>query len=245
MLIRITVQADNSLVLPLSYSLYLQAFLYHFINEERYARFLHDTGYSCRERVFKLFCYSNFVENPIWINGAGRRISYPSTVSFYVSAVEDQFFQYCAQSMLEGDSRYQIGGQSVQVTQIEAIRQEIGTRERIRALSPITVYSTLTTGDGRKHTLYYAPHEKEFGRLIQQNLVHKYQAYYGREPEDDSFSIEPERGIKERKSLYKQFVIRGYVGQFRIQGSPELMKMAFAAGLGGKNGQGFGFILQA
>ena len=245
MLIRIVVQAEAPLIVPYSYSLYLQAFLYHFINEERYAQFLHDTGYSFYKRVYKLFCFSNFIEAPRRIDQTKRILTFPETASFYVSSVEDRFFQFCAESMLEGKGPYQIGRQTVQVTQIESLRQVIGDRERVRALSPITVYSTMTAGDGRKRTVYYAPQDAEFGRLVRQNLIHKYQAYYGDVPGDDRFSIVPLSGVKERRSLYKNFVIRGFLGQFLIEGSRELMEMAFAAGLGGKNGQGFGMILQA
>ncbi|RLI91606.1 MAG: hypothetical protein DRO89_03615 [Candidatus Altiarchaeales archaeon] len=37
-------------------------------------------------------------------------------------------------------------------------------------LSPLTVYSTLTTGDGKKKTYYYSHYEPDFEELIDRNL---------------------------------------------------------------------------
>ncbi len=47
----------------------------------------------------------------------------------------------------------------------------------VKTLSPITVYSTLETPDGRKKTYYYNPFKADFKELIIKNLQRK--ARYG------------------------------------------------------------------
>ena len=108
-------------------------------------------------------------------------------------------------------------------------------------LSPVTIYSTLQSPTGKK-TYYYNPREKEFSILIRDNLLKKYQAYYKRSPDNDEFSIEPLRVSKKDEKIvsYKGFIIKGWMGLYRLNGSPELLKLAYDAGIGGKNSQGFG-----
>jgi len=40
--------------------------------------------------------------------------------------------------------------------------------------------------------------------------------------------------------IYKGFIIKGWMGKFRLRGNPELIKFSYEAGLGAKNSQGFG-----
>lgn len=49
----------------------------------------------------------------------------------------------------------------------------------IRMLSPVTIYSTLFSANGKKKTYYYSPFEKEFSQLIRANILKKYEALYG------------------------------------------------------------------
>ncbi|MFY9273013.1 MAG: CRISPR-associated endoribonuclease Cas6, partial [Thermacetogeniaceae bacterium] len=41
---------------------------------------------------------------------------------------------------------------------------------------------------------------------------------------------------------YRDFVIKGWLGIYEIEGDPRLLKLAYSAGLGAKNSQGFGMI---
>jgi hypothetical protein len=55
-----------------------------------------------------------------------------------------------------GPARFAMGSVEVE------LQQPYRSPVLIRALSPITVYSTLQTADGRKKTYYYAPQEPEW-----------------------------------------------------------------------------------
>lgn len=63
-------------------------------------------------------------------------------------------------------------------------------------------------------------------------------------PENDEFNISPIGRFNERIVKYKDFIIKGYTGKFELKGSKELMEIAFCTGLGSKNSQGFGNIIQ-
>ena len=112
---------------------------------------------------------------------------------------------------------------------------------KIRMLSPITIYSTLSKANGGKKTYYYSPFENEFSQLISENAKKKFKAFYGKEPngEIQLISLNVNKS-NERIIFYKGTVIKGWMGIYEVSGDPELIKLTYDAGLGGKNSQGFG-----
>lgn len=116
----------------------------------------------------------------------------------------------------------------------------------VKTLSPVTIHSTFETADGRKKTYYYEPREHDFTDMIRQNLLRKYIAWYGKEPDDTSFKIEEDKGRRTKcvSIYYHGFVIKGWAGDFRIHGSKELIRMALLSGIGARNSIGLGCILQ-
>ncbi len=65
---------------------------------------------------------------------------------------------------------------SVQVEAVPEYKEKI----YVKTLSPITVYSTLNTSDGRKKTYYYSPFEREFEELVIKNLQTKLRIWQGK-----------------------------------------------------------------
>lgn len=96
----------------------------------------------------------------------------------------------------------------------------------IKMLSPVTIYSTLLTLDGKKKTYYYNPKESEFSDLIAKNVYKKYIAFYQIEPQDPNFKIaqQSESRLEEKKIKYKSFIIKGWMGKFKLTASKELLK---------------------
>jgi CRISPR-associated endoribonuclease Cas6 len=75
------------------------------------------------------------------------------------------------------------------------------------------------------------------------NLERKYQLIYGQKLEGSDIRIEP-LGHKDDRYCkvlqYKDTVIKGWNGIYRLRGDRRLIKVAYEAGLGSKNSQGFG-----
>lgn len=244
MLCKINFSSDNNIILPMSYNNIIQAVLYKFINEDSFADFLHNKGYTHNKRNFKLFSFSNILEKPLLIDKFKKQFTFPQNISIYFSSVNNEFFQFVFNSIIDIQDIIYLGQNKASILKIEFIKQIISEKETVKALSPITVYSTFNTFEGRKKTYYYSPYEKEFSINIKMNLLNKYQSLYNLLPKDESFSIECKNTPVEKIIKYKDFIIKGYTGIFELEGSKELIEMAFCAGLGSKNSQGFGLIVK-
>jgi CRISPR-associated endoribonuclease Cas6 len=113
----------------------------------------------------------------------------------------------------------------------------------VRAISPITVYSTLMAANGSKKTYYYHPQEKEFSEQIRNNLYKK-ATLLNVDIGSAKFSIEPlrVRNTDLKTVYYHNFIIQGWLGQYLLKGTSQLLDIAYDTGLGAKNAQGFGMI---
>lgn len=232
---------NGELVLPIQYNYVIQAVILKWLGEENYQKFIHDTGYEFNNRKFKLYSFSR-LQGRYAINNKSKKIIFFDEVGLLLTSADDKFLTYLVNNIISNSS-INILYQEVWVDQINCIHKELGEKEKIYTKSPVVVYSTLNNGD-KKKTYYYNPVEKEFSELVRKNLINKYAAAHGEEPENSNFKIVPinHKNIKESIVLYKGIVIKGYSGEFLMEGSKELTNLAYNAGIGSKNSQGFGCI---
>ena len=118
---------------------------------------------------------------------------------------------------------------------------------RVKVLSPITAYSTLSTPDGRKKTYYYAPQEKEWDEALISNLKRKAKALdWAADVEKDLEDawIRPYKvKTADQKVLnFKGTVIKGWTGLYEAKLPEPYFRLAYDAGFGAKNAQGFGMV---
>jgi len=191
------------------------------------------------KRRFKLFTFSRLLGK---VEKRREHFLIKPPVSLVVSSPYNELLQSLAENLLKSPD-VSIAGQ---VLQVESISVEFApafdSSVEIKMLSPVTIYSTLRTPDGRKKTYYYNPKEEEFSELLRKNIIKKYRAFYEKDPASTDFSIEPLRVSKRDEKIvtYKGFIIKGWMGRYRLQGYPALLRLAYDAGLGAKNSQGFG-----
>lgn len=244
MVVSITLENSEGteFVLPYRYPEYIQAFLYH-LNDPEFGNFLHDVGYRYNGRTFKLFSYSRILEKPLQIIRDKHLFIFPERISFMVSTVENPMLEALLGSICQFQQTFYLGRYTVEVTSVELLSFPVSSNLVVQALSPVCIYSTAMLPDGRKRTIYYMPREKEFSELLCQNAIKKYKAYYQKEPENSTLKIIPYGRTREIVSFYRGFIIKGYMGRFRLVGSEELIKIVTEAGLGGKNAEGNGFII--
>lgn len=241
MRIRVLMKLEEPLVLPIHYNHIIQAVILGWLNEKNYRRYVHDEGYEYNNRRYKLYTFSR-LEGKFSLEGNSRKIVFYDKVKLMISAMDDNFLQYVVNTVIM-NNEIQILNNRVNVDEVVCFSNEVKDSGIFRTRSPIVVYSTFER-NGSKKTYYYNPMEDEFSELIRKNLINKYTAYYGYEPNNSDFEIKPAKNhkLKENIVMYKGIVIKGWSGYFEIKGSPELMKIAYNAGLGSKNSQGFGFI---
>jgi CRISPR-associated endoribonuclease Cas6 len=231
--------AVGDVILPIHYNHLVQAMIYKNISKDL-ADFLHDRGFLLGKRRFKLFTFSR-LNGRFTIDGTKGRITYHGDLSLQISSPIERFVADITNSIMKRGSII-LGGNKLTVKEMAfpASFEARGEKVTIRMLSPLTVYSTLMTPDGRKKTYYYSPYEKEFSELVSINAKKKHFLLTGRVLKS-GIKISPLK-VKEVVVIYKGNVVKGWMGTFALKGPLSLIKTVYEAGLGAKNPQGFGMF---
>jgi len=103
-------------------------------------------------------------------------------------------------------------------------------------LAPVVVHKR--DEEGKRH--YLSPKNPEFRPMLERNLARKYEAFFSKEA--PKFEIIPLGEHRKIEINYKKGWITGYVGQYCILGNYEIQELAYNAGLGTKNAEGFGVL---
>lgn len=239
MRIRLTFEFEGNMLLPLNYNHIIQASILNWIDDEEYQKYIHDIGYTLEKRNYKLYVFSR-MEGKFKIIKETKQIEFDSGCTLDISAIDEKLLMLIIQGTFKNNLR--IGRNKVTVKSIMKREFEPERIMRVRTKSPITVYSTVKENDQTK-TLYYTPHQEEFYEKIRLNIMHKYESYFGNKYDGDfEIKLLNEKSVKEKVIKYKNFVIKGYEGEFLIQGSSKIKELIYNTGLGSKNSQGFGMI---
>lgn len=231
------------LALPCHYNELVQGFIYRHL-DSYIAEHIHNEGFKDPEtkRIFKFFTFSRLIPREKLRIENGKIYLY-GELTLIISSCIKEFIQSFALNLLKAGELI-LGGEKLVLSsvKVEAL-PEYKEKIYVKTLSPITVYSTLTTPEGKKKTYYYSPFEKEFEKLIIENLNKKLRTLTGKTVEGKG-SIRPCRvnTKNQRIVIYKNTVIKGWDGIFELSLPKELFTLAFETGLGAKNSQGFGCI---
>lgn len=227
-------------ILPVHYNHVIQGFIYRHLDAEMAAS-LHGEGFVEGKRRLKMFVFSRLMGNPVVRDG---RIVFSHEFSLVVASPEVGFLESLALHLMDaGEMR--LGENRVRLASVEVAAEEVyQCPVLLQALSPITVYSTLSRADGKRKTYYYSPHEPEFCEQIMCNLQRKWRVLYGSEVSAEGAYVKPYRVNTRNQhiALYKGTVIKGWSGIYEAYLPEPLFRMALDAGLGSKNSQGFGCV---
>jgi CRISPR-associated endoribonuclease Cas6 len=222
--------------IPQHYNHLVQAAIYSSISPSL-SHFLHEKGFMYGKRAFKMFTFSRLLGRH---RREGDNLIFEGDITLYLSSPIERFIKEIANTIVKRGF-FKIGSSELSVAGLKFPEEPKISREmKIRTLSPITVYSTLFTQNGRKKTYYYSPYEEEFSRLINENLKKKFYLLNKRKIKS-SIDVTPIK-VRECIVMYKDTVIRGWYGVFSIKGSISLMRIAYETGLGTKNPEGFGMF---
>lgn len=238
--------------LPLNYQYELSSFIYRAIarSDKDYASWLHSNGFRLDGKPFKLFTFSNLIVPAYGIEKEEARLRIDSNqvewlVSFLPEASTERFVRG-----IFSEQTFQIGDKK-SVVQFHV--------ERIEVLSPPAFYSEMTfrtlspvciplRNENWKYPKYISPNEKEAPQIILNNLINKYEAFYG-SPYNGNRDFDWKVLSKPKAKLTtiktgtpQESKIKGYLFDFEIKADEELIKIAYSAGIAEKTSQSFGMI---
>jgi len=243
--LRISLEAERAIRVPVQYNHLLQGLIYANL-DRALSEWLHEEGHAHGARRFKLFTFSRLFGERRAANG---RVEFRGPVHFYLGAVDAEVLGSLAEHLLTKPC-VRLGSAECRVTEVGVEpRPEIDPVKpiRVKTLSPITAYSTLTTPDGKKKTYYYAPQEREWSESLVANVGRKAKALgWAADIDRDLASswVRPYR-VKsgDQKVLnFKGTVIKGWTGLYEVNLPEPYFRLAYDAGLGAKNAQGFGMV---
>ncbi|QYJ16496.1 hypothetical protein Rxycam_02329 [Rubrobacter xylanophilus DSM 9941] len=236
---------QGSLRLPLQYNAAIQGFIYANLSRTL-AGWLHDRGHAYGQRRFKLFVFSRLFGRR---RVEGGRIDFEGPVHFYLGAAEAEVLGSLAEHLLRRpEVRLGRARCFVEEVAVEPEPEMDGEKPVIvRALSPITAYTTLTAPNGKKKTYYYSPYEEEWSQALVENISRKVWALgWDTDPDDDlkEASIRPYRvrSADQKVLRFKGTVVKGWTGLYELRMPRPYLQLAYDTGLGSKNSQGFGMI---
>ena len=245
-------------VLPINYASELSAWVYRTLHTANpvYAAFLRQQGYSSDERAgqgFRFFTFSTLeVRHFKLLRQEDSLQLFSEEVQLEVSFLSDEAAIYFARGLAQDPVlRIANGLQPIlfQVRRMEGLTEPVfGKRMLYRTSSPLTV-SVNRWHHGRLCQQYLAPTDPEFGPALARNLARKYEALTGKKIDVASIRFELLSEPKSRLVCLNvgtaaETKVRGFHADFALVAPPELHRIAWLAGLGEKNAQGFGCIRQ-
>lgn len=233
----------DKIILPVHYNYHIHGLIYRTFSNELASR-LHNEGFLVGKRPFKLFTFSRILEKGKLVKkGKDAKLIFGRKISFYFSSIVENIVADLGEMSFR-KREFSLCGQKIYLSQLEVITPpRLESKLLIKALSPLTVYSTFEKDGNEKVIHYYKPYEDGFQKRIEENAKKKYKAVYKREPDGLSLSIKPYKFSVEKNHsvvFFKDTPIEGWTGIYELSGSPELIAVTYNAGLGNKNPEGFG-----
>ena len=241
----VTLAGERPLSLPLHYNHLLQGFLYSQL-EPNLARWLHGEAYRYAERTYRMFTFSR-LSGPYTLEQKTKRITFTDLISFQLASHNADVLASLAEHLLKSEA-LRLGQHEVAVRGVEILKPPTFTNKplRVKALTPITIYSTFDKPAGGKVTHYYAPHDKDWSSMLVSNLLRKAKSLGWEKAEHDladanisAIKVSP----KDKKVVrYKGFVMEGWTGVYELALPVEYQQLAYDVGLGSRNPIGMGMV---
>ncbi len=265
---RITLESVRDQILPWNYQYALQAAFYRCLQEADpgYATFLHEDGYQAHHnRRYKFFVFSDLrplrKRDQTDIGYVIRRRQ--RLYLYFSSPLEDRLLTLLVTGFFKKNNKLPIvipeaAKAEFRIQRIEVLKPEDFSAGSATAilLSPVVV--SLLRPDGS--TEYLRALDPRVPEQLRKNLQYKYSTLHQRESTDLDITITVDREYVERKGgaespavtvlrrffdrqpdgTYQVIAIKGFRAPIHLEGSPELIQVAYDCGLGEKNSAGFG-----
>ena len=233
MRLKVTLQGSGKV--NLNHSYYLASLIYRSIEktDPTLSLELH------KPSTFKFFTFSKLMVPKKKFRIVGDEMVVDGEAYFYFSTMRD-YVGVCLVEGLLAKPEIKIGDAKFVVSEIKVLKEkEIDERERFVTLSPVNV--TTVENNGRKRIVDLYPENPKFYENLKNNLVKKYTAFYGKEPDDYEVKFRVLKSKPKRIKLKDTFH-RCVEMVFEAEGSKELLEVGYKAGFGERNSMGFGMV---
>ena len=251
-------------LIPVNYNYQLSAAVYLLLKfgSPEFSQFLHDSGYKIDKKNFKLFTFAlkfhkySIVNNKEY-NGVFFDLLSPEVDLLIASPLVDTFIKNFVIGTFEKQHLYILykGLKSKFIIKyVELIPDPVFTEEMSFILLNPLVLPTIIEYNGRLATYYLRYDDRGVEDNIKNNLLRKYRLLYEKEIKPEIFKIEfDQEDYKRRNGNVSKLItiaegsqyeskIKGIMCDFKIKTDPELIKVGYECGFGGKNSMGFGFV---
>lgn len=220
--------------IPFEYHRFLQAVIYHAL-EEKTGDFFHDHGYGT-DRIFKMFVYSELLGKYKIVN---KHLVFTQPVIFYISSISSNMLNelYLYFNTHEYIFFNDIPLKILNADPVTDIIYSENQTYVLKTISPIVSYKTDDTG----FTTFYCPGENEFEEALRINLKRKYVTLFKKEI-DEPFDILKIEKCKKTIVKYKKFIYQAYIMTMKVHVGDEYFKLLMHTGLGSRNSAGFGMM---
>ena len=240
MRLKVVFNFSDRIFLPWNYLDYLKGMFYEVMmrGDPEVARFAHEEGFQSEGKRYKLFTFSLLYPRHRERRSDGL-IMWGEVNWFFSSPIPGIVEAFAAGMLMEG--QVELGKARCDLARVEVMpAPEFSEEMNFRTLSPIVASTGRRSGD-KFGKVFLNPDDPDFRRVLTENLVRKYKALFGEEPEGE-VEIEPCEPYKSKLFNVSGTNVRGYEMRLKLKGDPILIKLAYEAGLGERNGQGFGMI---
>ncbi len=191
--------------------------------------------------VSKFFTFSRlFVKGKKFEIQDGKMKILSPELYFFFSSLKNYLCVCLIEGLLQ-KPEVKIGSSDFLVSEVKVVREkEIKSKARFVTLSPINV-TTAEKRNGKLRTVDLYPDNPKFYENLKQNLVKKYRAFHGREPESEELNIRVVRAKPVRIKV-KDTYHRASLMVFDAEGDKGLLEMGYKAGFGSKTSMGFGMV---
>lgn len=234
--------------LPINYQYETAAWIYRVIyrSDAPFATWLHEQGYAYNGKRFKQFTFSHLRIPERLIEGDRLHIL-GDLAEMQITFAVDRTVEHFMNGLFE-NQEFSIGDRHSRadfvVAQVETLAEPDFTGPlRLRCLSPVCV----ARGNPGGSATYIGPNEADYSDRIAENLRNKWQSISAQRGPDQPLSLRSLGSPKSRLIHIKNgtthaTAIRAFQFPFELKGPPELLRVAYQAGIGEKNSLGFGCV---
>lgn len=261
MRLKVKLAANSTKAISINYNHSLSAAIYKLLKlgSPEFSEFLHEIGYTIKNKKYKLFTFALQFEKAVYSNQA-LLLQSPAAYLYISSLLIDDFIKNFVIGTFEQQSVEVYSNNILSkfvIEQVELIPPPIFKSEmKLKLMTPL-VLSTYIEHNGKEaqYFLRYNDNIEDINRVFQNNLINKYEVSGNRKYDgegvkiawdEDYISNAEKRNLRLSKkiSIYKDIKnpidIVGIFCPFKVEGDPELIKIGYECGFGEKNATGFG-----